>query len=455
MVDAVTRPEPSRAYRWGVLLFLSLAMFGNYYIYDSINPLVDIFAKDLGFSDKVIGWLNSSYSLAAVLTLFISGVVIDRIGTRPATMIFAVLCLIGALLTAISPQAPIMIAGRFILGIGAESLIVAVTTALAKWFKGKELSFAFGVNLTIARLASYAADYSPKWAAPAFAGGWQPPLWIAVGAGVICVVAAAVYWMQESHAQRTYSLGTAAKPDKLVWSDLVRFDKSYWYIVALCVTFYSAIFPFRTFAVKFFLGAHQGQMQDIAAWGQRVGATYLPTTPLEAAGFLNSTLPLAAMVATPLFGLWVDKVGKRALFMMFGSLLLMPVYLIMAYTDTPLFIPIAMMGIAFSLIPAVMWPSVAYLVEEHRLGSAYALMTLIQQIGLFFLNWMVGWANDNRGASEQNPEGYALGMLFFSVLGFLGFFFAYMLRRSETSSNAHGLETITTSSRGHKEKVTY
>jgi MFS family permease len=455
MTIAAIRPEPSRAYRWAVLLFLSLAMFGNYYIYDSINPLVDIFAKDLGFSDQVIGWLNSSYSLAAVLTLFISGIMIDRLGTRPATMIFAILCLLGALLTAVSPKAPVMIAGRFILGIGAESLIVAVTTALAKWFKGKELSFAFGVNLTIARLASYAADYSPKWAAPAFAGGWQPPLWIAVGAGVICVVAAGVYWAQETHAQKNYSLGSGGKPDKLVWSDLVKFDRSYWYIVALCVTFYSAIFPFRTFAVKFFLGAHQGQMQGIAEWGRNLNPGLLPTSPLEAAGFLNSTLPLAAMIATPLFGLLVDRVGKRALFMMFGSLLLMPVYLIMAYTDTPLFVPIALMGIAFSLIPAVMWPSVAYLVEERRLGSAYALMTLIQQVGLFILNWMVGWANDYRGASEQNPQGYALGMIFFSVLGFVGFFFSYMLRRSETSGHSHGLETITTTSSAHKEKSTY
>lgn len=436
------RPEPPKSYRWAVLVFLSLAMAGNYYIYDSINPLVDIFAKDLGFSDQTIGLLNSSYSLAAVLTLLMSGVIIDRIGTKKSTFVFAVLCLIGALLTALTPQAGVMIAGRFILGIGAESLIVAVTTAIARWFKGKELSFAFGVNLTIARLASYAADYSPKWAKPAFDSGWQAPLWIAVGAGVLCVVAALIYWTQENVAERRYALGEANKTDKVVWSDLLRFDKSYWYIVALCVTFYSAIFPFRTFAVKFFLGAHEGQMNAIAAWGAQSGFGYMPTTPLESAGFLNSILPLSAMIATPLFGLLVDKVGNRALFMAIGSLMLTPVYFIMAYTEVSLFIPIAMMGIAFSLIPAVMWPSVAYLVDARRLGSAYALMTLIQQIGLFALNWMIGWANDHRNASQENPQGYVLGMLMFSVLGFLGLFFSYMLRRSETGPGAHGLETI-------------
>ena len=104
---------------------------------------------------------------------------------------------------------------------------------------------------------------------------------------------------------------------------------------------------------------------------------------LQQAGRLNSLLPFAAMIATPLFGLLADRVGKRAFFMMFGSFLLMPVYLMMAYTNISLYVPVAMMGIAFSLVPAVMWPSVAYIVDQSRLGTAYALMTLIQQIGFF------------------------------------------------------------------------
>ena len=140
------------------LLFLSLAMFGNYYIYDAINPVVDIFVKQLGFTDENVGWLNSSYSVAAVLTLLIGGIVVDRIGAKKAIMIFSFLCLFGAILTAVKGSLAVMVSGRTLLGLGAESLIVAVTTALAKWFRGKELSFAFGVNLTIARLASVAAD---------------------------------------------------------------------------------------------------------------------------------------------------------------------------------------------------------------------------------------------------------------------------------------------------------
>jgi MFS family permease len=129
--------------------------------------------------------------------------------------------------------------------------------------------------------------------------------------------------------------------------------------------------------------------------------------------------------------------------MMFGSALLMPVYLIMAYTSVSLYVPMAMMGIAFSLVPAVMWPSVAYVVNESRLGTAYGLMTLIQNIGLAGFNVLIGWANDSSGASATNPGGYALGMWLFSVLGFVGLLFAVLLRRREMGPHGHGLETIT------------
>jgi MFS family permease len=423
-------------------------MGGNYYIYDSINPLERIFIDHLGFSATQFGWLNASYSVAAVLTLLIGGIIIDRIGTKKAITAFAVLCLLGALLTASKGSAPIMIAGRTVLGLGAESMIVAVTTALAKWFKGKELSFAFGINLTIARLASVAADNSPTWAnsvfypqGPSGPASWRGPLLLAVGAGVLSVATALVYWALETRAEARYALGKAGQVDKLEFKGIFRFDPSYWLVVGLCFTFYSAIFPFRTFAIDFLTN------KILAAHGGIAAAESVRVLALEQAGRLNSVLPLTAMVATPLFGLLVDRVGKRAWFMMFGSLLLMPVYLMMAYAHTSLYIPVALMGIVFSLIPAVMWPSVAYIVAESRLGTAYALMTLIQQIGFFIMNLLIGKANDYAAAGLQNPGGYALGMWIFSVLGFVGMAFAIILRIRETGTHGHGLETITT---GHK-----
>ncbi len=439
----LARPEPSRIYRWIVLLFISLAQGGNYYIYDSINPLERIFIDKLGFSATAFGWLNASYSVAAVLTLLIGGIIIDRIGTKKALTFFAVLCLVGAALTAARGNVALMITGRTVLGLGAESMIVAVTVALAKWFKGKELSFAFGINLTIARLASVAADNSPTWARRAFypqgpAGepSWQNPLFIAVGAGVLALVCSLGYWLLETSAEGRYALGKGGSVDKLEFSQMFAFDKSYWYVVGLCFTFYSAIFPFRTFAIDLFTN------KLLAAHGGASASEAVHLSALQQAGTLNSLLPLSAMIATPLFGLLVDKVGKRALFMMFASLLLMRVYLLIAYGHISLYLPVILMGIAFSLIPAVMWPAVAYIVDESRLGTAYALMTLIQQIGFFLLNLMIGKANDFAHAGPDNAGGYALGMWIFSILGLVGLTFAILLRRRETGPSGHGLETI-------------
>ncbi len=420
-------------------------MGGNYYIYDSINPLERIFIDHLGFSATQFGWLNASYSVAAVATLLIGGIIIDRIGTKKAITIFALLCLMGAALTAARGSAAVMIVGRTVLGLGAESMIVAVTTALAKWFKGKELSFAFGINLTIARLASVAADNSPTWAnrvfypqGPTGPASWQGPLLLAVGAGVMSVATALIYWGLETRAESAYELGKAGAIDKLEFKGIFRFNPSYWLVVGLCFTFYSAIFPFRTFAIDFFTN------KILAAHGGLAALELVKVQSLEQAGRLNSLLPLAAMIATPLFGLLVDRVGKRAWFMMFGSLLLMPVYLMMAYSNISLYVPVTLMGIAFSLIPAVMWPSVAYIVDESRLGTAYALMTLIQQIGFFIMNLLIGKANDYSGAGLQNPGGYALGLWIFSILGFIGMALAIFLRIRETGPHGHGLETITT-----------
>jgi len=416
------RPEPSPLFRWLVLIFVSLAMFGSYYAYDALSPLADVLKQQLGFSDLDIGFLQAIYSFPNIFTVLIGGFIIDRIGLRKSLMIFGVLCFIGPAITVATGHLPLMATGRLIFGMGAESLNVAVTAALARWFRGKELSFAFGLNLTASRLGTFAALNSPTWARAAYAS-WRTPFLIALAFSALSLVGAIIYWFMEEWAEKNYSLGKVST-DKVVFSDLWKFGVSYWLIVALCIVFYSAIFPFQTFAVKFFMEAHG--------------------TSREFGGFLSSMLTLFAMIATPLFGLWVDRVGKRALLMMCGSLLLIPVYLMMAYTHINLYVPMAMMGVAFSLIPAVMWPAVAYIVDQSKLGTAYGLMTMIQNIGLFGLNLLVGWANNYGHADASNPAGYNLGMWIFSILGILGVVFAFLLRQRELGPHGHGLETITT-----------
>src|SRR5437588_8994617 len=297
------RPAPPRFFRWMVLIFVSLTMFGNYYVYDCIAPVADLLAKQLGFSDSNIGLLQAIYSIPNVFMVLIGGYVVDRIGTRKAIFIFGKLCFAGSVVTVLSGKLTVMAIGRLIFGLGAESLIVAVTTAVAKWFRGKELSFAFGINLTITRMGTWLAQNSPTWAKSAYAS-WQTPWLIGVGFVALCVIGPIFYWILEVRAERRYELGHAAQTDKIVVRDILKFGVSYWYLVALCAIFYSAIFPFETFAVKFFIEAHH--------------------TSRELGGFILSILTFFTMFGTPAFGLLTDKFGKRALLMTLGSLLLIP-----------------------------------------------------------------------------------------------------------------------------------
>jgi MFS family permease len=487
------KPQPTTFLRWSALLLISLAMMGNYYIYDSISPLADLLKSQLGFSDSNIGLLNAIYSFPNIIMVLIGGMLIDRIGTRTSVMIFTALIMLGSIVTAITGNIWLMSSGRLIFGLGAESMIVAITTIIARWFKGKELSFAFGLNLTVARLGSFLALNSPSWGKSLYEY-WQSPLWITVAAGVFAFISIMFYFLLDVYASKNYSLPKEGQQDAILLSEILRvkektrwfifaaitvviviftfinsndwaifliilivsalalflktksFSSSFWYISALCVTFYSAMFPFQTFAIKYFQEAHG--------------------TTREVGGNLSSILTLAAMIFTPLFGLLADKIGKRSLLMMFGSLLIIPVYLMMAYhfgkpgvmgesdfihltikffdinAAIPIYLilPMVMMGIAFSLVPAVMWPSVALIVDSSKLGTAYGLMTMIQNIGLFGFNLLIGFTNDLSGASAANPGGYIPGMWIFSTLGFLGLVFAFLLRKSETGPNSHGLE---------------
>jgi MFS family permease len=410
----ITKPEPPAFFRWMVLIVISLAMFGNYYIYDCISPLADLLTKQLHFTDSDIGLLQAIYSIPNVFMVLIGGFIIDRIGTKKSTLIFACLCVTGAFVTVIKGDLTVMAIGRLIFGLGAESMIVAITTTIARWFKGKELSFAFGINLTIARLGSFAALNSPSWGKALF-NYWQSPLWVAFWAGIISIISVLVYIFLDRAAESKYALQKEGAQDKVVWSDMLKFGKSFWFITMLCITFYSAMFPFQTFAVKFFMETH--------------GATR------EFGGFLSSMLTFFAMIFTPLFGLLADKIGKRSYLMMFGSALIIPVYLMMAYTKVNLYIPMGMMGIAFSLIPAIMWPSVALVVDSSRLGTAYGLMTMIQNIGLAGFNLLIGTVNDS-------THGYTAGMWIFSTLGFLGLVWAFILRTNEAGPSGHGLDKV-------------
>jgi MFS family permease len=399
------RPEPPTLHRWLVLLFISLAMFGNYYLYDTIAPIADL--------------LKSSYSWGAIIFLLPGGIFIDRFGTRAGTMLFGSICAISGFVTMASDNIIVMLVGRFLLGVSAEPLIVAITAAIAKWFKGKELAFAMGINLTIAR----AYD------------NWRDPLVIGAFLGLTCVIGAVTYWIVEVRAERSYSLGEAGEVDRLVLSDLFKFNRSFWYITALCVTFYSIIFPFRSFAIKFFIETRAIEQRAAVCRHDRHAVVRAAGGQDRKAGDADGSRHAhsGTGISPPgVHGYDLVPAGHHA-----GDRVLVDSGHHVAGSGLH-----RAAELAFSLIPAIMWPAVAYIVAQNRLGSAYALMFLLQQGGVAALAWGVGKANDVAGASAANPEGYLPMMWMFTVLGAVSLLFAFLLWRQEKGPQAHGLETI-------------
>jgi MFS family permease len=416
------KPEPTFAARWTVLAAIGIAMYGSYYAFDVIGPLAPVLTRQLHFSDSQIGLLQASYSLPNVFVLLAAGLIIDRIGAKRSMLTFGVIILAGLVVTALTPQIAVMAAGRLILGIGGESLAMATHVAIARWFLRTELSLAFALRTSACRLGSLSAQTSPIWAAAAY-GHWRWPLLISVGFGTFCVMGTALYWVLESWGEGGFELGPAGHAGRFAFRDLLQFNRSFWLLAALCVAFYSCIFPFQTFGQKFLINTRH-------------------VTP-GSASLLIGMEPLFSLLLMPVFGHLVDRKGKRALFMMIGSLLLVPVFLVLAYTDIPPAIPLAMMGVAFALVPAVLWMSVVFVVDRSRLGFASAVVDVVQQVGLVGANLLIGWTNDRWLADAANPAGYRSSMWIFTAFAIVAAFAAIVLRWVETGPHAHGLETLT------------
>lgn len=401
--------HPSNISRFTMFVATSLAMAGNYYVYDSIGPVADLLAQQRGYSATQIGALNAIYSFPNIFIVLIGGLLIDRYSARAVALATTGVCLCGALLTAVDSSFGVMALGRLLFGMGAETMIVAITVALAQWFSGSWFAFAFALNLAFARLGSYAADRSPSFAADLYAQGWQPPLWLAAGFALVAMGGACVYFLADRREAARGTLSIAPPQDHIDWGALLKFGRSYWLIVALCVAFYSVIFPFRsTFAIKFF--------QDAAGLS------------LDDAGRMNSYVFLAAAFATPAFGALVDKYGHHGDLLVLGSLPLPLSFLLLASPSHGLWVSTVCLGLSFSLVPAVLWPAVANYVERGQLGTAYGLMTMLQNIGLTAANLAAGWINDHNGASAQNPGGYFSMLLFFGVLSLAAVALAVLLR---------------------------
>jgi MFS family permease len=418
-------PAPSRTAQALMFAGTSLCMLGNYYGYDSIGPVAEQLSRDLHFSDTQIGTLNAVYSLPNIFLVVIGGILVDRFTARRVAVATTALCLLGAVVTALGARFPVMVMGRLLFGIGSETLAVAILVAFAQWFAGRYLALLFALNLSLSRLGSYLADRSPSFASDLYAQGWQPPLWLAAVFAVASLAGALLYfWIDRREAPRG-TLALPPAPERFDWRHVASFRAEYWLLVAVCVAFFSVIFPFRsTFAIKYLQEA-QG-------------------LSLAQAGTLNSYVFLAAVFVTPAFGLLLDRIGRNTLLLAAGSLMLPLSFLVLGVMAGAAGLSTALLGASFAFLPAVLWPTVVRYSPPEHLGTAYGLMTALQNFGLFAANVIAGYLNDLYGASAANPGGYGPMLWFFGTLSLSAFVCTLLLWKRD-HSNAAGTPTQVTS----------
>jgi MFS family permease len=407
--------------RWWVLGLAAIAVSSSYYEDDVIGPIADLLHRQRGFTQSQLGMLNGVISIPNVALALINGVMIDRYGPARMALWAAAIGVLGAALTAIGTPYGLMVIGRFIFGVSEGAIFIALVAGLAQWFSRSGIALATALYLSLARVGSYAVDTSTAWARPLYEGGWQQPLWLGTGMTVAGLAAAMVfYWLDRHHRPAAQSAG-AGTAERVQWRQLLKFDRSYWYILALHVLYAAVFFPFRTtYVIEYFQHAK--------------GLT------LSQAGVANSWVFFAAIFATPFFGLLADRLGHRALMLAFGTLLLPLTFVVLGLTTLSLWVSTVMMGISFSLVPAVIWPATTLIVEPRRLGTALGLITLIQALGMAASNLAAGWLADKAAAGAQNPAGYTVMLWFFFLLSLTALSSAVLLWRRETGPKGHGLE---------------
>ncbi len=439
------------AFRWGILLLIAFVQAANYYFYDVISPLKRTLEESFGFTTSDFGLYVSAYSIpnTFLLMAIFGGIILDKLGIRRTGLVFISLMAAGGLVTAYgvsslytnngpfyglmssfatgySPELKMMLLGRFLFGLGAETSIVVVSKTIVKWFKGKELALAFGTKIGIARLGSFAALFFTVDIAES-SSNWTMAIWFAALLLCIALLAFIFYTFFDRKLDKQIN-AVRLKSDEFKLKDLSDLftNKSFIYVTLLCLTFYSAVFPFQSFSPDFFLNKYH---VDQALSGR-----------------IASTLSLGALFFTPFFGFIVDRFGKSSTFMIAGSLMLVAIHLTFAFTTIYPVIPMVLLGVTFSLVPAAMWPAVAKIVPENKIGTAYGAMFSIQNLGLWAFPMLIGYVVDktNPGVTQESLAtgsslNYQYAIVMLALLGILGLTFAILLK-IEDKKSGYGLE---------------
>jgi len=456
----------SKAMRWTALVLISLTMLSAYYFVDMIAPLESLLEqKPYLWTPSNYGFFSGSeYMLNVLGFLIISGIILDKMGIRFTGLTATIVMLGGGLIklygltpyfanggfgydffnsfwTSMPASAKVAAIGYGIFGIGVEMAGITTSRTVVKWFRGKELALAMGMQLATARLgASIAFFFSADIAGEKVVNGIRTgnvlnPVYLGVALVSIGFLTFLMYtFMDKKLDKQTGQTGPGADPtEEFHLSDLKKIitNRGFLLISFLCVLFYSGVFPFLKYAVY--------MMQS------KLGVD------AHIAGKISGLLPVGTILLTPVVGYFLDKKGKGATMMIFGAALLTLAHLTFALVPLNMaiaIIAIVVLGIAFSLVPASMWPSVPKIVEERYLGSAYALVFWIQNIGLMFFPWLIGVvieafnpgvADAIRGGDVKAVYNYTVPMLVFASLGIAAIFLGFMLRR-EDRLKGYGLD---------------
>jgi nitrate/nitrite transporter NarK len=444
----------SKAARWTALAVVAFTMLCGYYLTDVMAPLKPMLEKELLWNSADYGFFTSAYGWFNVflLMLIFGGIILDKMGVRFTGKMATIIMVIGTAIkywaisthsldghTILGWKAQVMIAGLGFatFGVGVEVAGITVSKIIVKWFKGKELALAMGLEMATARLGTTLAMATSIPIATALHGVSKPILVCLI---MLCIGMVAFFFyatmdkkLDKSVADEAARSGSVDDEESFrishVWQILK--NKGWWYIAILCVLFYSAVFPFIKYATDLMVNKfHVGE---------------------KIAGDIPALLPLGTILLTPLFGNIYDRKGKGATIMIIGAVLLIlvhAVYSIPFLTATPLAIAMIMLlGVALSLVPSAMWPSVPKIIPEKQLGTAYGMIFLIQNIGLSLVPALIGWVLNKYcitgtrlldGVPVSNYN-YTLPMMIFTAFGVLALIFALLLK-AEDKKKGYGLE---------------
>ena len=434
--------------RWSVLILVALMMFFAYMFVDVMSPLKSLVEGSLGWDSGVFGtYAASEYILNVCGFLIIAGVILDKLGVRFSGILSAGLMVLGAAIKFVGvsdwfqttqfaqwlgswwvempASAKMASLGFMIFGCGCEMEGTNVSKILAKWFKGKEMALAMGLEMAIARLGVFGA----MWIAPAISNKFGASIMAPVGFCAALLVIGLINFIIFGIMDRKFDsqlvqagLATEEKSpeDEFHISDLGAIFKSkmFWIVALLCVLYYSAIFPFQRYATNF--------IEETLC------------IPNDEAADLFSFFPVLAMLLTPLLGMFLDRVGKGASMLMAGACVMIVCHLSFAFLLPVLpykwfaTLLIVILGVSFSLVPAALWPSVPKIIDEKILGSAYCLIFWVQNIGLCLVPVLIG-------NLRQATGGYLVPMIVFASFGVLAFIFSILLKK-EDKKKGYGLE---------------